>query len=417
MKSKILGKIKLPIKLLDELQGNFKTLGKKQFEKLKGSIEKNGFIQPFFVWKDGHKNYILDGHQRKKAIIDLYGDLIEVDCLEIQAQNIQEAKKFCIYYASSYADFDKDSLLEFGGELAFEDLEDFNFPGVTFSEDDFLDTGSIEGEDDIPDVAENECGVELGDVWQLGEHRLMCGDSTDLKSVQRLMDGNKADMVFTSPPYNAGSDELSGNTHTGKSGKYLNFNDKKSKEEYFNFLNKYLKIWINYSDYVFTNLQMLSGNKISILEWLFENRMDFVDIVIWNKNNSAPAMAKNVFNSKFENIFIHSKTNNTRAVNCLDFRGDQNNIFDLSSSKDKEFSSVHAATYPVEFPERFINLTKKNSLIADAFGGTGTTLIACEKLNRKCCMMELDPYYCSVIIKRWEKYSGKKAVKCQTNNP
>ena len=414
MKSKILGKIRLPIKLLDELQGNFKTLGKKQFEKLKGSIEKNGFIQPFFVWKDGHKNYILDGHQRKKAIIDLYGDLIDVDCLEIKADNIQEAKKFCIYYASSYADFDKETLLEFGGELAFSDLEDFNFPGVTFSEDDFLDDGSNDGEDEIPEVAQNECGVELGDIFTLGEHRLMCGDSTDLQTVEKLMDGHKADMVFTSPPYNAGSDELSGNTHTGKKGKYLNFNDKKSKDDYLSFISNYLNLWLNYADYTFTNLQMLSGNKLALIEWLFNFKEKFNDVLVWNKSNAAPAMAKNVFNSKHEYIYIHSIDNNSRAVNCLDFRGDQHNIFDLSSSKGKEFSDTHAATYPVEFPERFVILTKnKNAIVADPFGGSGSTLIACEKLKRKCYMMELDTHYCSVIIKRWEKFTGEKAVKCQ----
>ena len=414
MESKILDKKRLPITSLHEFQGDFKTLGKKQFEKLKKSIEKNGFIQPFFIWNKEGKYYILDGHQRKKAIIDLYGDTIDVDCLEIKADSELEAKKFVLYYSTSYAEFDKDSFFNFADGLSFDDLEAFQFPGFSFSENDFLKGLDSDQDDEIPETTQNELGVQLGDIYTLGEHRLMCGDSTDLNAVEMLMDGQKADMVFTSPPYNAGSDELSGNTHTGKNGKYLNFNDEKSKDEYLSFISKYLDLWLNYSDYTFTNLQMLSGNKLALIEWFFNFRKQFNDVLVWNKNNAAPSMAKNVFNSKHEYLYIHSKKNNSRAINCLDFRGDQHNIFDLSSSKGKEFSDTHAATYPVEFPERFIILTKnKNAIIADPFGGSGSTLIACEKLKRKCYMMELDPHYCSVIIKRWEKYTGQKAVKCE----
>lgn len=134
MESKILDKKRLPIKSLHEFQGDFKTLGKKQFEKLKKSIEKNGFIQPFFIWNKEGNYYILDGHQRKKAIIDLYGDTIDVDCIEIKADSELEAKKFVIYYSSSYADFDKKSLLDFADGLNFSELEnfEFSFKGISF---------------------------------------------------------------------------------------------------------------------------------------------------------------------------------------------------------------------------------------------------------------------------------------------
>lgn len=404
---------KIKVSELLPIQGTFKELSKKNFEKLKNSISKNGFIQPFFIWENENKKYILDGHQRQKAIVDLYGDIF-VSCIIIDAKNLQEAKKLVLFYSSQYGEFSKESFLDFGSDLQFPDIEDFSFPGFSFNADDFLNVGNQDKDDEIPEVAQNELGVQLGDIYTLGDHRLMCGDSTDLETVQRLMDGQKADMVFTSPPYNAGSDELSGNTHTGKKGKYLNFNDKKSKDDYLSFISNYLNLWLNYADYTFTNLQMLSGNKLALIEWLFNFKEKFNDVLVWNKSNAAPAMAKNVFNSKHEYIYIHSLDNNSRAINCLDFRGDQHNIFDLSSSKGKEFSDTHAATYPVEFPERFIILTKnKNAIVGDPFGGSGSTLIACEKTKRKCYMMELDPHYCSVIIKRWEKFTGQKAVKCE----
>lgn len=154
MESKILNKIRLPINSLDEFQGDFKTLGKKQFEKLKKSIEKNGFIQPFFIWKSGDKYFILDGHQRKKAIIDLYGDTIDVDCLEIKADSEIEAKKFVLYYSTSYAEFDKDSFFNFADGLSFDDLEAFQFPNFSFSENDFIK--GFEEKQSITDENENK---------------------------------------------------------------------------------------------------------------------------------------------------------------------------------------------------------------------------------------------------------------------
>jgi hypothetical protein len=119
------------------LQGDFKDLSKKAFEKLKKSISSHGFIQPFFVWENDGKNFILDGHQRQKAIIDLYGDIF-VDCLVIDAANEIEAKKLILYYSSQYGEFDKDSFFTFANDIHFDDLKAFSFPGFNFLDDDDL---------------------------------------------------------------------------------------------------------------------------------------------------------------------------------------------------------------------------------------------------------------------------------------
>lgn len=371
MQSKILDKKRLPITSLHEFQGDFKTLGKKQFEKLKKSIQKNGFIQPFFIWKSGDKYFILDGHQRKKAIIDLYGDTIDVDCLEIKADSELEAKKFVLYYSTSYAEFDKDSFFNFADGLTFDDLEAFQFPNFSFSENDFLKGLNSEQDDEIPETAQNELGVQLGDIYTLGDHRLMCGDSTDNGTVQKLMDGNKADMVFTDPPY--------GMNYSGRGKKTSNeiLNDDGDVKEFYDVL-KYAKevyLWGRFKNYK----DLPSEPK---------------NMIIWKKNNFG--MGKG-YRSQYECCFYWGS-----------FSGSDSNVWEINTDTDYD----HPTQKPTALAERAISNSNPKTIL-DLFGGSGSTLIACEKTKRKCYMMELDPHYCSVIIKRWEKYTGKKAVKCE----
>lgn len=249
-----------------------------------------------------------------------------------------------------------------------------------------------------------------GDIWQLGEHRLMCGDSTKAEDVSRLMDGEKADIAFTSPPYNAGTSEtLTGNTHQSKS-KYINSDDNLSN--YDELLNKSTQNNIDNAKYAFVNIQILAGNKIQFCEFVNKFKECLCDIAIWNKNNAQPAMARRVMNSQFEFVFIFSKDNPSRAVGTRDFRGTVSNVNNMNAQYKNEYSSIHAATFSVEFASYYItNFCNKGESVLDLFGGTGTTMIAAEQLGRKCYMMELDPHYCDVIIARWEKLTGQKAIK------
>lgn len=235
------------------------------------------------------------------------------------------------------------------------------------------------------------------------QHYLMCGDSTNIDEVEKLMDGQKADITFTSPPYNVGK------TPNGNDQKYLNDSDNKSNDEFKNLLNLFTKNCLNYSDYVFSNIQSLSGNKIALIEHLYDLKDKFADTIIWDKKTAEPAMARRVLNSRFEYIHIFSNEAK-RTIGKRDFRGTIANIFELNSRQGKEYANIHKATFPVQLPIYFIENFTESSCI-DPFGGTGTTLIACEKTNRKCFMMELDPHYCSVIIERWQLATGKKAVK------
>lgn len=260
-------------------------------------------------------------------------------------------------------------------------------------------------EDEIPEEVETRC--KLGDVWKLGEHRLMCGDSTKSEDVEKLMNGEKADIAFTSPPYNAATTptELKMN----KMSKYNGKDDNKTEAEYTYFLSKYLKNTLQFSQYSFMNIQSLSNNKKSLIECLYDFRDEFCDTIIWDKQRSQPAMANNVLNSEFEYIHIFGG-NSTRAIGTIPFRGTLSNILHVSAQAKNEYADTHNATFSVEFASFFVKNFAEKSVL-DLFGGTGTTLIAAEQLNRKCFMMELDEHYCDVIIARWEKLTGKKAEK------
>ena len=239
----------------------------------------------------------------------------------------------------------------------------------------------------------------------------MCGDSTSIDAVEQLLNGDEVDFIFTSPPYNAGKSEaLSGNTHT-TDNKYATYKDDKNQDDYLDFLCGFTNAWIWNVKCMAVNIQQLAGNKIAFLKYLHKYKDHFVDMAIWNKGHAAPTLAENVMNSCFEYIiFLAQSENPSRAIPGAKFRGNVKNVYDGKPNRNNEFSKVHAATFPVDFPEWAItNFTKKNALVADCFGGTGTTLIACEKLGRHARLMELDPKYCDVIIKRWEDYTGKKA--------
>jgi DNA modification methylase len=239
----------------------------------------------------------------------------------------------------------------------------------------------------------------------------MCGDSTSIDDVENLLNGDEVDFMFTSPPYNAGkSESLSGNTHT-TDNKYATYKDDKNQDDYLDFLCGFTNAWMWHTKCMAVNIQQLAGNKIAFLEYLNKYKNHFVDMAIWNKGHGAPAMASNVLNSCFEYIiFLTQAENPSRAIPCADFRGTIKNVYDGKPNRNNEFSKVHAATFPIDFPIWAIeSFTKAKMIVADCFGGTGTTLIACEKLNRHARLMELDPKYCDVIVKRWEDFTGKKA--------
>lgn len=377
-------------------------------DKVAASIKEFGFKVPIVIDKD---NVVVTGHTRLLASKKL--GLQEVPCVIADDLSPAQIKAFRIAdnKVSEYAEWDEDMLkleLEQLEEMDF-DLDELNIDYSDFDLDIGEDIEEIEPEEvEVPEVPE-EPKAKLGDIYQLGNHRLMCGDSTSIDDIEKLMNGEIADITFTSPPYNAGQTptEVKMNNTT----KYDGNDDNKSESEYTQFLNDYLHNTLLFSQYSFMNVQSISNNKISLIDVLYQNKDVYADTIIWDKMYSQPAMAKNVLNSEFEYVHIFSKKAN-RAIGTKEFRGTLSNIIHISKQNRNEFSNIHNATFSIEFANYFVKNFAEKSVL-DPFGGTGSTLIACEQLNRNCFMMELEPKYIDVIIERWEDYTGNKAVKLE----
>ena len=260
-------------------------------------------------------------------------------------------------------------------------------------------------EDDAPDVSEATPRTKKGDIWQLGEHRLMCGDSTVITDVAKLMNGEKADMVFTDPPYlmvfegNVNAD--GSKSHNAKFGPIKN--DKMSREDGDQFIldiftvikefcngSYYVSFYRLGLDYIFRALDKLNNK--------------YKSLIIWNKG--VHTLSNSDYMSKYEPI-VYGWFNEHK------FYGDRSN-FDIWDIQRTQKNDLHPTMKPVALVAKAIqNSSKRGGLVLDLFGGSGTSIIASEQTGRKCYTMELDEHYCDVIITRWEKLTGGTAKLCK----
>lgn len=355
-------------------------------------LEFNGIRRPIRVSQ--RSGYITSGHGLLEACQLLGLKEVPVSYQDYESEDAE------------YADLTADNALALWSQLDLSQINsdiaeigpfDLDMLGIKNFK---VDVAEKEGEDDIPYKVDAK--TKLGDLYQLGNHRLLCGDSTDILQVEMMMDGEKADITFTSPPYNAGKKGY----EKGKS-KYLN-NDDCSDVKWFDLMNLFTSISLEYSKYSFINVQWLYSNKVKFIEWLNGYRDHLIQDIVWCKP-TMPSINENCLNSDHEYIFVFNKENNNRKINLNKrFQGSLSSWFEQNRSNNKEYSDIHRATFNVSLPEKFIKDFGVKSVI-DFFGGTGSTLIAAEKTNAKCFMMELDPHYCDVIVARWEKFSGGKA--------
>jgi DNA modification methylase len=348
-------------------------------------------------------NIVLGGNMRLKACIE--AGLKDVPVKQAKELTEEQKKEFIIKDNVGFGEWSWDDLANnWDEQLLTEwglDIPNFEQEVLEAEEDNFA----------VPDGG-TETDIVLGDLFEIGEHRLLCGDSTDSDQVAKLMNGQKANMSFTSPPYNAGKSEaLSGNTHT-TDNKYNEYNDNQTKDNYLDLLIGFTNNAILFSDYLICNIQSLAGNKIALIEYLNEYKDNFIDVAIWDKGHGAPAMAENVMTSAWEYMFfISSKDKATRAIPNANFRGTVPNIYRGKPNRNNEFSHVHAATFPIDLPEWALQFTKEGYIVLDQFCGTGTTMVASHQMKRKCYGMELDPKYCQVIVDRMKKLDPTLIIK------
>ena len=391
---------------------NSRTHSDAQVAQIAASIKEFGWTNPILI--DGD-NTIIAGHGRLLAARKLGMDEVPSIVLDHLSKAQQRALVIADNQLALNAGWNMDMLK---AEIEDLKLEDFDINLLGF-DDKFLDgllepepTAGLTDEDAVPDAPETPKTV-LGDVWLLGNHRLMCGDSTSIDAVEKLMDGQKADMVFTSPPYNADAKAGQGSIFNKKKSVKLygdGYSDNLPSQDYVDFASSVLEICFSVTDgFIFWNVSYNAKSRFEYIQQILNRLPYLVEQVCWKKRSSIPF--KGSLMREWEPIYVFSTNKQPVAVKEI-----TSNFWQVNNMGSQ--TENHKACFPVELPERGIGIVAKNTgIVFEPFGGSGTTAIACEKTNRNCYMMELDPKYCDVIIKRWQDFTGKTAIHAETNQP
>jgi DNA modification methylase len=400
-----------PIEDLVPYAANARTHSEDQVSQIAASIKEFGFNNPVLIDID---NGIIAGHGRVMAAMKLGLDLVPTVTLDHLSDAERRAYILADNRLALNAGWDEEIL---AAELKrLDDEIDLSLLG--FDDDELarlLDLQSDEGltdEDEVPELPETPKTVE-GDVWLLGRHKIICGDATDLNNWNALKI-EIGSVVFSSPPYNLGkSIKLSGNSSLNKKNSaYETYKDDSSESDYIDLIEKALSCGVDHCDVVALNLQPLAGSKRPLMKLLADHSSTLIDIITWDKGHAAPQIAKGVMASRYEWIFLFSnKENASRSIPYASWQGKWSNVYQAPPQRNNEFSKIHGATFPVHLP-LFVagDLMNRSKGIVDCFCGTGTSIIAAEKLGKIGYGIEIDPKYCDVIIKRWQDYTGEQAT-------
>jgi len=353
---------------------NAKKHDTKQIKNVAESIRQFGFVQPIVIDKDG---VIIIGHCRYEAAKRLR--MNEVPCVRVEDLSDTEVQKLRLLDNKlNESEWDFDLLAEDIPTLDFSDFDiDWGLP------EDIEENTEIE-EDEAPEPP-TEPKVKIGDLWQLGSHRLICGDSTDTAVIDRLMDRVKAKLLLTDPPYGINADKGVGGF--GSSPKTA---------------NKYDDEWDSFSPSkdTFDMILEKADNSIIFGGNYFTDKLPLGKCwIVWDK----------VGDIQFQNPYSDCELawTNIERNSVKKYTKIQQGF--VADEKEKR---VHPTQKPVGMLADILkDFSKENDSILDVFGGSGSTLIACEQLNRKCYMAELDPHYCDVIISRYENFTGETAVR------
>lgn len=431
----------LPLEELTEFQGNLKERDNTDIGKIVKSIKKHGFSFPFFVWNQDAINHVLDGHGRLKALQQMVAqgeNIPELPIVYVDCRDEADAKELLLKLNSQYGKMTAESIKDFLGDLQI-DFTELAIP------DGFLDLSTLEepkektDDDEAPEIDyEEPAQSEQGQVYELGPHRLMCGDSTSAEDMAILMNGAKADLIVTDPPYNVAYEgnhnPLTQNEHNY--GKNRNIqNDKKNDQEFLEFLEKsfsnmfdHLKkggvyyIWHADSEgFNFRKAVKDCGGVVrQCLVWvknrIMMGRQDYQwkhepCLYGWKEGAGHYWEGSRNLTTTIDDRPNYKKMSKEELLEEIKkLRGDDlpsTVIYEDRPSRSEE----HPTMKPVKLFERLIkNSSKEEDIILDPFGGSGTTIIASQKLNRHARLMELDPKYCDVIRKRWTKYAKENGL-------
>ena len=393
----------IPLSALKPYENNAKIHTPEQVEQIRKSIEGFGFNDPIAV---DENNMVIEGHGRLLALKEM--GRTEVECIRLAGLTEEQKKAYILIHnkLTMNTGFDLDIL---PSELQSIEGIDMSFFGFDLDFDFDLEL-EPEEEEDVAELLKSadtaEPKAKLGDVYQLGAHRLMCGDSTSIQDVETLMAGDKADMAFTDPPWNVNYGAVKDGNAQGYKPRTI-LNDFMGTEEFKNFmLAAFAALSFAQKDGAMTYVVMSAQEWGNMMLALAENDYHWSSTIIWNKDSLV--LSRKDYHTKYEPIWYGWKEG-TRLCPLEDRK--QSDVWDVPRPKKSE---EHPTMKPVELVERAIkNSSKRGNIVIDLFGGSGTTLIASESTGRRCRMMELDPKYVDVIIARWERLTGKQAVLVQ----
>ena len=378
---------------------NARTHDDTQVSQIAGSIAEFGFVNPILV---GDDNVIIAGHGRLMAAQQLGLDTVPV----IVLNHLTEAQRRALVIADNKIAENagwNDELLK----LELEELGDlgFDLDLIGFSDealDELLGNNEQSGESDeneIPEV-EDEPVSRHGDVWVLGNHRLLCGDSTSKQDLEKLMSGELADMAFTDPPYNVDYGNNAKDKMRGKDRRIMNDN---LGDDFYQFLKDALTNLLSVTKgacYI-----AMSSSELDTLQKAFRDAGGkWSTFIVWAKNTFT--LGRSDYQRQYEPILYGWREGNDHFW-CG--ARDQGDVWFFNKPVKND---LHPTMKPVELVERALrNSSKSRDIVLDLFGGSGSTLIACEKTGRAARLIELDPKYVDVIVRRWQDYSGEQAIR------
>ncbi|MCG7947363.1 MAG: site-specific DNA-methyltransferase [Candidatus Thiodiazotropha taylori] len=378
---------------------NARTHDDTQVSQIAGSIAEFGFVNPILV---GDDNVIIAGHGRLMAAQQLGLDTVPV----IVLHHLTEAQRRALVIADNKIAENagwNDELLK----LELEELGDlgFDLDLIGFSDeelDELLGNDEQSGEtdeDEIPEV-EDEPVSRHGDVWVLGDHRLLCGDSTSKQDLEKLMSGELADMAFTDPPYNVDYGNNAKDKMRGKDRRIMNDN---LGDDFYQFLKDALTNLLSVTKgacYI-----AMSSSELDTLQKAFRDAGGkWSTFIVWAKNTFT--LGRSDYQRQYEPILYGWREGNDHFW-CG--ARDQGDVWFFNKPVKND---LHPTMKPVELVERALrNSSKSRDIVLDLFGGSGSTLIACEKTGRAARLIELDPKYVDVIVRRWQDYSGEQAIR------
>ena len=391
------------INTIKPYENNPRKLKDSAIEKVAMSLKEYGFRQPIVVDKD---RIIVVGHTRYRASKKLGLKEVPITIADNLTPEQINAYRIADNRTAEESEWDSELL-----KMEIKDLEakDFKLDLLGFNEDQlndmlFEEKQGLTDEDEVPEAPEEPI-TKLGDIWKLGKHKLICGDATNKDTVKLLMEDNKADLLFTDPPYNVNYSARTG-IRSGKIRDNMAHikNDNLDDDQFNELLENSLKNMFNYMDnkasyYICNNWHCSDVFK----KILFKLNINVKAWIVWNKDWMSVGHSE--YRSNHEFIFFGTLDPKNRIFHN---KGKENDVWTLR--KLSPTNKIHTTEKPVGLVERAIkNSSNNNQIVIDFFSGSGSTLIACEKNNRIFKGLELDPKYCDVIIKRWENFTGKKA--------